>query len=204
MGLWPIMLAHRQETRAAMWRAGAAAEDSLHKGRCNQIRISLRITGARSLSKKGIIIWKRKKQKYTLWYQTGVWGTSANSQFSKHIARYRNADVNMNMCVYTYTYSTVLSTERCWEVKASKQWAHLATRSWLLNTILHSKEPGLLGDTADTKDDTSKLQDELGTSCSARRQWWSQRMMGAEGQRKQHEKTTTDSQAWNRLEHPSK
>lgn len=78
------------------------------------------------------------------------------------------------------------------------------TQILISNINLQNKEPGLLGELADTTDHTSKLQDELGTSCSTRKQRSTQRMMGVNGHRWQHEKTIIDHQTRDQLQHSRK
>lgn len=49
--------------------------------------------------------------------------------------------------------------------------AKLWDRSWYLNTILHSKKPGLLREVAESRSRAGKVQDETGASFCARKYW---------------------------------
>ena len=52
---------------------------------------------------------------------------------------------------HTHTHTLTLSTERTGDNDTSKAMSTPAPRSWLLNTIFHHKELGLLGEMADSK-----------------------------------------------------
>lgn len=86
----------------------------------------------------------------------------------------------------------------------------LTATSTLSNHILASKYhlpfkgTRLLGEKADTTDHPSNLQDEVGTSCSSRKQSSTQKMMGINGHGRQHRKTIADCQTWDQLQHPSR
>lgn len=86
------------------------------------------------------------------------------------------------MCICIYTHIP----QSC-PLKEPRGADSLEAMSILSHQILvstyHSlgKGLGLLGEITDTKHDTSKLQNELGRSCSERKQRCVQRMMGVKG-----------------------
>lgn len=68
---------------------------------------------------------------------------------------------------------------------------NLVSRSWFLNTILYQKEPGLVGEMADSKVGTGKVWTEPGTSCCARKKCWKNDGDTSKGHRSQLERPST-------------